>query len=496
MKRTTSLILLLSMLTALISCAADAPKSTETTSADTAEITTVEETTAPPEYIAPDIDYEGATFAVAANNWDGTIRTWLLATYCEIYAEEENGDPINDAVFFRNRKVEEELNVKLELFTIPKMSATSEIKNAILSGDDVFKFASPNGSSLPTFLSSEGMLTDLKAIETFDMSASWWDQNSVDEFDIFGTAYAVTGDFNFYGKGAPICNFFSKKLVEDLGLDSPYDAVNNGQWTIDKMFEYASAAAKDVNGDGQMVALDDNWGIMFEGSSAIQFVRAADQRFSERDADGNIEIVINTEKTVSVVEKVVPFLRDKNTNLYATDHTSNYSDVFIQLFLPKFIDNGAMFYCNQVLVALNLRNMEADFGILPMPKYDEAQENYVSSQNTGWLTFVVVPITNGSLDMTGDVLNSLGYHSQQLVTPAFIDQTVMSKAIRDNESAAVLEMMYDSQIYDIAQYYNWGGVTGVITTLLSSNSTNFASQYASAEKSIQSALEATVELLR
>ena len=111
MKKTTSLILLLSMLAALVSCAAKAPNPSETTAADTAETTSAEETTAPPEYVAPDVDYEGADFTVSV--FDGSYTGWILGSYCEFYTEEENGDPINDAIYKRNLYTEHLLEVKL-----------------------------------------------------------------------------------------------------------------------------------------------------------------------------------------------------------------------------------------------------------------------------------------------------------------------------------------------------------------------------------------------
>nr|MBQ4317633.1 hypothetical protein [Clostridia bacterium] len=493
LKKLTSLALLAAMLMTAASCASDTADNTAETTTS-AETTVAETTTEPPEYIAPEgVDYNGETFTICSNSWD--VGVWVFGGYCESFAKEENGDPINDALYQRNRKVEEELNIKIDLYPIRKQSSTTEITTAILSGDDMFKVASPNGSSLPTLLNSAGMLTDLNKLETFDYTASWWDQRSVEEFNLYDTQYAVTGDFNLFNKGAVITNFFSQKLVSDLKLDDPYKLVDDGKWTLDKMFEFCSAAARDVNGDGQMIAEDDCFGLMGEGSTTMQFVRGTGQRLSERTADGDIKIVFNSEKTVSVVEKFIPFFRNKEINLYSGDHSKNYSNVFLELFAARFIEDSAMFYSNQLLVALNLRNMEADFGILPLPKLDESQDKYYGSTNNSWCTFVVVPVTNGKLEMTGNVLNSLGYHSQQIVTPAFIDQTVMDKALRDENSARMVELIFDTQSYDIAQYYNWGNVNTVVNSMTNSNIIAFASEYAKIEANIQTKLADTVKLL-
>jgi len=492
MKKLITSLLLISMLASLAACASDNADSAETTAADAAAETTANAETEPPEYTNPGVDLDGAEFVIAA--YPGKVSTWKLGEYSEALALEENGDPINDAVYQRNRAVEEELNVKIGRFDISALGTAADITKAILSGDDMFKIATMSGSALPSVLGG-GMLTDLYDLTTFDLEASWWDQKSAKEFDLFGTAYAVTGDFNFYNKGAPICNFFSKKLVEDLILDDPYTLVRDGKWTIDKMIEYATAAARDLNGDGQMIAEDDCWGFMSEPSTASFFIRGANQRLSER-TDDDIKIIFNTEKTATVVEKIITLMRNKSVSLYSGDHSSNYSNVFFELFLPKFTNNEAMFYSNQILVALNLRNMDADFGILPLPKYDEAQDEYVNATNNWWHTFTFVPMTNGELDMTGIVLNALGYYSQQIITPAFIDQTVMSKAIRDNDSAEMIEMIYDTQDYDIAAYYNWGSINSLASTLVGNTNTGFASEYAKIEPNVETKLAETIAQLK
>jgi len=495
MKKITTILLLASMLASLAACASDTQQTDGTTDAGTVD-TTAAETTVFSEYTAPDADYDGAEFVIAANNWLDN-RFWKIEIYCEMFASEENGDPINDAIYTRNRTVEEELNVKLGIFDIPNMKSNlTVLTQNIMAGDDVFKVAAPTGDGLPMLFSTKGMLTDLADITVLDTDASWWHRNSVEEFSIYGTSYAMTGDLNMFNKGAPICNFFSKKMVEDLNLENPYQLVYDGKWTLDEMFKMASASARDLNGDGQMVPEDDVWGIMFEPSSLIQYILSSDIRMSERDENGDISISVNTEKTASVIEKAVTFLTDRNTNIMSSDYESKYKNIFSELFLKKFIDNGAMFFSNQILVALDLRDMEADFGILPMPKYNEAQDGYLSSLNNAWCTFTTVPVTNGELEMTGHVLNAMGYYSQQYVTPAFIDNTVKGKAIRDDDSAEMLQIIYDNQVFDIAQYYNWGAITGIFTSMISARSTDFASFYAVRESSVNSELKSTLSQLR
>ena len=45
-------------------------------------------------------------------------------------------------------------------------------------------------------------------------------------------------------------------MLADLGLETPYDLVRDGAWTIDKLHEYATAGAN-LNGDSSF-AWDEN----------------------------------------------------------------------------------------------------------------------------------------------------------------------------------------------------------------------------------------------
>jgi hypothetical protein len=227
----------------------------------------------------------------------------------------------------------------------------------------------------------------------------------------------------------------------------------------------------------------------------VTMMTEADIFLTELDKDNIPVLTANGEKTVSFIEKMVPFLTAKPYTTLNTDYTG-FSNVFADVFVPMLSENRALFYNNQLLVAMNLRDMEADFGILPGPKYDEAQDKYIITSNSYWITFVTVPVTNPDLDMTGIVLDTMGYYSQQLVTPAYIETTVMNKTLRDDDSAEMLELILESRHYDLTHYYTWGGVNGIATALVNSKSTDWASQYASKEATVQAAIDATIAQIK
>ena len=93
-----------------------------------------------------------------------------------------------------------------------------------------------------------------------------------------------------------------------------------------------------------------------------------------------------------------------------------------------------LFYVERIVVTEKLRAVESDFGILPVPKFDENQKNYghsVSIHNSGILT---VPLNAVELEMTGILLEALAAESRYVVIPAYYDIVLKDKYTRDVES--------------------------------------------------------------
>jgi len=422
---------------------------------------------------------------------------YMVANYTMISHDEETGDVINDAIVNMTRRVEDELNVKLELYPLVNddRNNITKITTPIYAGEDEIQVAMPLTIGLTKLLATPTMFVDLDSISTLDLTHSWWDQSSIEEYNIGGKQYSAIGDICFFNKCAPIVNFFNKDTLETYKLDDPYQLVYDGKWTLDRMIAMAKATANDVNGNQTVDAEQDYFGFIGEKTGVPFFMVGCGIRYSERDADDNIKITFYSERAAKILVTFIPFIREKSVCLYDGDYYSQYSSPFMDLFMPTFMSGRSLFYSNQLLQALDFRSMDTDFGILPLPKFDEAQTEYYSTTNTYWCDNVVVPVTNGDLDMTGYILDAMGYYSQQLVTPAFIDTTVFGKSVRDEDSANMIQLIYDTQVYDIARLFDWGGMSATVHTMCADNNTNLASEYAKIEPNITAAMEKTMSEL-
>ena len=116
----------------------------------------------------------------------------MATKYCEAYEEEQNGDVINDAIYERNSAVEEDLNVKIGVFSLSTFAnGATELQKVILAGDHVAEIGLVNGSGLPKMLGEKGeYLVDLYDLEGVDFSNSWWDQRCQEELEILGIRHA------------------------------------------------------------------------------------------------------------------------------------------------------------------------------------------------------------------------------------------------------------------------------------------------------------------
>ena len=492
-KNLIALLLAALLLPALISCGEESGAQTPgKTSSDTtaAADTAAAETTTAAEYVDPGVKFDGKEFCIAA--YDSDNYFWQAASYCDAYAEEENGDPINDSLVARNRAIEEGLNVSLTHYGVDVSSRdiSAEVKKLILAGDDKVDLAYVTGSGVSSMVGTGDMLVDLNKIGTLDLSHSWWDATSVEQLRILGANYFVTGDASLYANFSPIVYFVNKQVVEDFSLDNPYDLVRKGTWTLDKMNAMCEAVARDVNGDNKM-DINDAFGMGCETGSINMMLAGCGVRITTQDADGVPQLVYNTEKAATLVAKLVTIIRNHDVNTVATDY-SGYGNAFTEVLVPMFADNRMLFFNNQLLVAMNLRDMQADFGILPPVKYDEAQEDYIDFTNGSWISFLMIPVTNLDLDMTGYVMDALGYYGQKFVTPAYIETTVLNKTMRDEDSAEMLELVLSSRSYDIANYYNWGSVYSLASTMCGNKTTDFASEYAKIAEKVQTAIDTTI----
>lgn len=477
-KRTITLLLLLSLL--LCSCGGTAVEETTETNAQTAETETVETETAYPLAVT-EADYGGEEFRSLCytRQAPGNMKQYLDFAW----SDDQKGEVLNDAIFARNLRVEEDFNITIGWEESDDVKTAA--KNAITAGEDVYDIVQVYINDSMT-MGQDGHLWDLAPL--MDLNAPWWDEALQRDLDMGGKLYCLTGYVTLGDEELNYGVYYNKALVKQYGLDDPYVMVAEGKWTIDAMYTAAQGATYDVNGDG-VLDKNDACGIGSDyGLAAVLFYGTGGQ-LARISADGSPEIVMNTERNAAVVETLSTIFRDKNASIMVTDIGSDGWTVLDTMLM----EDRLLFRPGSIYDISGYREMISDFGILPNPKYDEAQEDYchIIASHVCPSISIPVTITGDALERTTVLLEALSCYSDAVVE-AYYDVNLTTKLARDEESAAMFDIIFETKYYDLGKVFAWGSIEGIIGTSVQSGS-GFASNYAKSEKRILDAMAKTWE---
>lgn len=124
-------------------------------------------------------------------------------------------------------------------------------------------------------------------------------------------------------------------------------------------------------------------------------------------------------------------------------------------------------------IDIGLRSMEDDFGILPIPKFDSAQDRYYSTASNGWHSYAwLIPQGSQDPDKTAYIMDTMAYYGRIHILPAYYDVVLQRKYTRDDESSAMLDIIFNSTVYDLGDLYNIGGFRNTLEDMIRSKGVN------------------------
>ncbi len=460
----------------------------ETSSAETTPEDTVqtETETARPYADLPETDMGGADMPVfIAYNVEGA-DTLAGVSKNEFGATELTGEAINDARFARNQTIGEKFNCTISSYDYNVETSQycihdpviKTLDNLILAGDNNYAFMLLPGYSTCK-MALNGTLTDLLDYEHIDLTSPWWDQKANENLTVMDTLYYSTGDIATADNDATCTVLFNKTIATNYDIPDMYQTVKDGKWTLDLFLELSEITSVDLNGDGEYDQ-DDQYGVMMWDDIAMAVVNSAEVKCARVDESGKIALTLNTERTVDALGKFVPFGRDK-TKCFQYQREGGAGD---QLAVEMFSNNQALFFMQLMQIVPKLRNMEADFGIVPFPKYNESQNEYYNTVGSWHSVFFCMPISTNDPTNSSILAEALACEGMYTVTEAYYDMTLKSKSARDEDSAAMLDIIFETRVYDLGWYYQFGMYNEEVMNLYRSNyaAKEFSSMYASKEK--------------
>ncbi len=367
-------------------------------------------------------------------------------------APDATGDVLDEACVLRNVMAEQKFNITITEETQPYTELAAYAQTLIQSGEDVYD-AMYIGCRDLTPLVSENMFVDLLEVPELNIDEIWWDQPLIKRNIVANRLFYATSDLSLMAFEGVWAMYFSEGMMQELGLEFPYQLVMDGEWTQEKLNEYTKEAAN-LNGD-QTFTYDVNGAATYGevSMSGIEKYRlyAFNTEYVARDSTDRYQFTANTDdKFKASWETIIGYFGAGDGRFVYGSSTDLAEDGYFQV----FIDDRALFLSAELKGATMLREWEGTFGLIPQPKYTADQETYESTVFNNVLSFCI-PNTNLELSRTGIIVDYLTYESYRSLLPRYYDIHVGLKALTQDESRESLALIRGTRGIEISVPFQW-----------------------------------------
>ena len=466
MKKSIAIMLaVFTVISLLVSCAKPGGRSgsKEKTDTDDEYTTYVKE-------LARDVNFDGMTFTlIGRSGGNFPIK------------DEETGDIGSDAVYHRQRDLEDIFGISWEpVITEIGPDTADQVINEVMAGGDSYDLANGSTQTVGQPLLNAGVIMNVSNLEHVDMSREWWIEAMQTDYAIKGQTFFLTGPIVVNNYCDTTCMLFNKTVTELYGIDDAelYQTVRDGDWTLDKMFEVASAVPENPSGSGV-------W--RYDEPPGFDFIFTSGYRITKFNDEGEpyVEDKLPVEFS-NLSDKLCPVFSDdsQTINLKYKKNEEAGSKYGVEDLKTLFIDDRALFRFGTTEGALEMRKEDVTFGILPYPKRDSSQKEYCSYARMGQDSAVYVPRTVKSLELTDVITEAMGALSQKYIKAAYYEKLLKGQSVFDAESSEMLDLIFSTKVYDLIAFYSgadfnqWGDFLDTLNDSIRFDNSNLASGYA------------------
>ena len=501
MKRVISLIALILLLSFIsnifISCkSSTSGNNDKTTTGQNASVNTSTTTAADDrdeKYISnlPAADFGGKELKLLINVYGGTA-----GTDNDICVEESSADIIKDAVYKRNTNMQVKYNFKItpiyrEYTDTLGQLITRDVSAGLRSYDAAFLTMNQTSTIV-----SSNVLMDLNKVPNINLDKYYWDQSVRKQLSFGDKLFYDVSDISVSSMDQTYLLLYNKKLIEEYNVEPLYPLVFSGKWTLDKFNSIIKDKSHNLTG-GDKLGTKDFWGFSADDEMYYALFCGSGERLTVKDANNMPVLVTPTERMSKAIEIIGEIMKQNNStynaNLFYKDEPdweTNWPSI------PVFREDRALFFGNYISTMSGFRNMQSDFGVLPVPKLDENQENYNTyAYQLGVVASIPNNLSDEDLSFVGFTLEALSEESRKLLVPAYYDTTLKVKYSRDDESSQILDMVFQNRTFDPMYLYDFGGFMTAFRSLLRDGKSNVTSLFEKNGPKAESAIQKLVDAL-
>ncbi len=363
----------------------------------------------------------------------------------EVIGEEEAEDIVYTRIYERNLKVEWRLDC--DLVFIPGGKYTDwqvfsrEVRPAVMQMDDSFWIVTSTNNTIIQEKNFD-LFHNLNDSLYIDIEREWWYKDAILECAVDGYYYRLMyGDVCLSAMGNNGAIYYNKEYygtyIDPGNPEGIYEYVLNGTWTLDKFAGIVAESHIDYGGENDIHGFT----LVRYAEPLHYFPISCGIEFYKRDSTGYPTVTVNNEKSKDFAVKLYDLLYNNagTTLLYFPNKvTENVGQ-------PMFTDGKFMFNLGSLgnMLTPEMRAMTYDFGVLPYPKWENEQEEYIT-MNANGATLIGCTINNPisiANDEAGAVIEALCSEAYRSVSLAFYEDALQGAYSRDDMTSRMIDII-------------------------------------------------------
>ena len=358
----------------------------------------------------------------------------------------ESTTSVEAAIYKRNELIKELYGVEVTNEAYLGYGTTNgtgngfqKIYTGFMSGSSDFD-AAMIGTGDVANLAQNSILWDLSSLPYMDLSKPYWDQKANEDLAVAGKMFYTTGEIGVVDNIYTHALLFNKDLIASYQMESPYEMVRNNEWTLENLGKLVKQVGQDVDNNG-INDEKDMYGLMIWNDPMVAMLAGAGEKIATVNDKGEIELSLYSERVVNLYDTLQNIVFDQQ-------HVYNYQ------------------YDNVTGKAASISTWDTNrfSGILPYPKLDASQKDYGHVVSGFHTQFFCIPLM-ADPERSSAVSELLAYYGEEYLTPAYYEKTLCGKYVRDEESTEMLDIIFDSHVFDIGVYYDIGGYFDEISSI-------------------------------
>ena len=355
-------------------------------------------------------------------------------------------DTLYDAIYWRNKTVEERLGITINTISQPgdyadRVSWNDTLRTAVNTRSGDFDMAAIYMST-GSVLAVEGLYYNVIDFPYISLEKPWWNQSIKDELTMFGALYYLAGDIAATEMTRTFCMFYNKNLFDKYyGKQEGdlYSVIAENKWTIDYMYDLVAGVNDDVDGsgtktDGDIVGYmtgdpskQNSWNDAWIAACGIDITTKV---------NGIPELSFYNERTLRAFD-AVQRLCMTCPGTFATGETMENT---------TFINGKVLFGGGSLGSGAKFRDMRDSYGVLPLPMLEENQEGgYATTfSNAASLITILSSLPETRKELVGATLELMAAESYKQVTPNYCEVALKTKYAEAPEDAKIYDLILNS----------------------------------------------------